>query len=232
MPLRTHPQIQPAGIARGAGDGPFQVKFFGRALAGKVAQAAQRDLDVARAEFDVIVEVSELAFCPDLDRRTVLAPAAEAYAFWMRSTVAEGRRSTSSYPLVAPGVALGLLGQALLQGFHQFVPAVFFQLGALGVGQVLFHRLAQPVFGNQHVHAGQCLDALEILAEGAVEFVEVRFVLDQRRSRQHVEVVQAVFDHMFLQGLEQHQKLLGRYRELAGLEVEEEVDQHSGRTLP
>ena len=82
------------------------------------------------------------------------------------------------------------------------------------------------VFGDQHVHAGQGFDALEILAERPVELVEVRFVLDQRGAREDVEVIQAVFDHVLLQGLQQHQKLLGRHRELARLQMQEEVDQH------
>ncbi len=71
---------------------------------------------------------------------------------------------------------------------------------------------AQPVFGNQRVHAGQRLDALEVLAEGAVELVEVRFVLDQRRPREDVEIIQAVFDDVLTQGVEQDQEFLGRHR--------------------
>ena len=47
--FRTHVQVEPAGVARGAGDRAFEVEFVGSALAGETAQAAQRDLDVAHA---------------------------------------------------------------------------------------------------------------------------------------------------------------------------------------
>ena len=45
-------------------DGAVEVEFLGRALARETAQAAQRDLDVARAEFDLVVEVSGIRAGP------------------------------------------------------------------------------------------------------------------------------------------------------------------------
>jgi hypothetical protein len=72
--LRPHLAVEPAGVARGTGDGAFEIEFLGGAFAGKAAQAAQGDLDVARAELDAVVEVAVFALLPDLDRRAVLAP--------------------------------------------------------------------------------------------------------------------------------------------------------------
>ncbi len=71
VPLRHHLQIEPAGIVRGRADRAGQVEFQFGALAGELAQAAQRQLDVAGAEFDRVVEVAEFALVPDLDRGAV-----------------------------------------------------------------------------------------------------------------------------------------------------------------
>ena len=69
--LGPHHQVQPARVARGGGDGAIEIQFVGRTLARKTAQAAQRDLDVARAQLDRIVEIAKLALVPDLDRAAV-----------------------------------------------------------------------------------------------------------------------------------------------------------------
>src|SRR3546814_1324386 len=50
-----------------------EIEFGRRAFAGEFAQAAQRHLDVARAEFDLIVEVLVFALVPDLHRLAVAA---------------------------------------------------------------------------------------------------------------------------------------------------------------
>ena len=67
-PLGLQLDVEPAGVARGALDRPRQVEFLGHALAREAAQPTQRDLDVARVELDVAVEVAERALVPDLDR--------------------------------------------------------------------------------------------------------------------------------------------------------------------
>jgi len=90
--LGAHLDVQPAGVARGAGDGAVQIQFVFGAFAGEAPQAAQGDLDVARAEFDGVVEVAILAVLPDLDRRAVARRgAADADAFRVIAAVAEGR---------------------------------------------------------------------------------------------------------------------------------------------
>src|SRR5690606_34353773 len=76
-PLGPHVDVQPA-LTRRAVDGAVDVQFLGRALAGEATQAAQGHLDVARAQFDRVVEVPVFALFPDLDRTTVTAGAADA----------------------------------------------------------------------------------------------------------------------------------------------------------
>ena len=73
VPLRHHLQIEPAGIVRGRADRAGQVEFEFGALAGELAQPAQRQLDVAGAELDRVVEIAELAPVPDLDGAAVAA---------------------------------------------------------------------------------------------------------------------------------------------------------------
>ena len=58
--------IQPA-LTRGAVDGGVHVELVGGAFAREAAQAAQRDLDVARAELAVAVEVAKLDLLPPHD---------------------------------------------------------------------------------------------------------------------------------------------------------------------
>ena len=89
------------------------------------------------------------------------------------------------------------------------------------------HRLAQPLFRNLSLHAGQRFDTAKVFAKGAVEFVEIGFVLDQSAASQEVEIIEAVVNDALLQGFEQGQKLLGRDREFLRFQVEEKVDQHA-----
>src|SRR5690606_27283304 len=104
-PLGPHLDVQPA-LTRRAVDGAVDVQFLGRALAGEAAQAAQGDLDVARAQFDRVVQVAVFALLPDLDRAAVTAGAADADAFGVIAAVAEGAGSARADPLVAALVAL------------------------------------------------------------------------------------------------------------------------------
>jgi len=54
-PLRAHLYVQQTTVARGVIDGPVQIQFVLRALAGELAQPTQGYLDVARAQFDLII---------------------------------------------------------------------------------------------------------------------------------------------------------------------------------
>jgi hypothetical protein len=108
--LGAHHDVEPAGVARRGGDGAVEVEFVLGAFAGEAAQAAQRDLDVARAELDRVVEVAVLAVLPDLDRRAVAGRlAADADALGVVAAVAEGRGAAGADPLAAALVAFLLL---------------------------------------------------------------------------------------------------------------------------
>jgi len=63
-------------------DGAVDVQLFGGAFTGELAQPAQGQLDVAGAQFDLVVEVLVLALVPDLYRLALaLAGLADANAF-------------------------------------------------------------------------------------------------------------------------------------------------------
>src|SRR3546814_10920893 len=89
-PLRAHADVEPA-LPRGAVDRTGGVELVGRAFARELAQTAQRDLDVAGAEFLGVVEILELALFPDFQRTLVLALAADPHAFRVVAGVADGR---------------------------------------------------------------------------------------------------------------------------------------------
>ena len=124
VPLGPELQVQQAGIPGGLVDGPVQVQFAGRALAGKAAQAPQGDLHVARAELHVAIQVAEFPGVPDLDGRPVPGLVlADADALRVVSVGAEGRRARRANPLVAALVAALLFLEALPEALHQLVPA-------------------------------------------------------------------------------------------------------------
>ena len=69
----------------------MEIELLGRAFARKAPQSAQRELDVARAELDLIVEIPELALVPHLDRAVVaIAVLADAHALGIVAICAEG----------------------------------------------------------------------------------------------------------------------------------------------
>jgi hypothetical protein len=135
-------------------DGAVDVQLFGRALAGELAQAAQGHLDVARAQFHLVVEVLVLALVPDLDRLALaLAGIADANAFRVEAAGAERAGAAGADPLVAAGVAFLLLFQAFLELLDQLVQAAQgLDLRALFIGQRTLEFLAQPVFGDQRLN--------------------------------------------------------------------------------
>src|SRR5690606_28863149 len=109
-------------------------------------QAAQRHLDVARANLDVAVEVLELAPVPDLDRAAVAALLlADAYAGGIVAVGAVGRGAAGADPFVAALVASLLLLETLPQRLHDLLPAAEL-LDALLVllGQMQLAHEAQP----------------------------------------------------------------------------------------
>ncbi len=232
--LGHHPDVQPAGVGGGGSDGVGQIQLQVVPLARELAQAPQRDLDVARAQLLRVVVVLVGALVPHLHGALVLAGAADADALRVVAAVAEGAGAAGADPLVAAFVALLLLFQAFLERFHQLVPAHLLDGGLLLGRQLFLEHLAQPVGGDFLGEVGQHLDALEVGGEGAVELVEVLLVLDQRGAGQVIEVVDragvglARADHVGLQRLQQRQELLDRDRQLGGAQGIEEIDEHGG----
>ena len=52
---------------RRALDGAIKVELFGRASAREFSQTTKCKFDIARAEFNLIIEILELPFVPNLD---------------------------------------------------------------------------------------------------------------------------------------------------------------------
>ncbi len=103
-------------------DGAVQVQFVLRTLAGEFAQTAQGDLDVARSQLDLIVEVFVLALIPDLDRLALaLARIANADALGVVTAGAEGAGAARADPLVAAGMFAFLLLETLLELLDQLI---------------------------------------------------------------------------------------------------------------
>src|SRR6185503_17166518 len=111
--LGHHADVEQAGLRGGLVDGVVEVELEVGALAREAAQAAQRDLDVARAELERVVVVAVGALLPQLHRAAVAARAADADALRVVAAVAEGRGAAGADPLVAALVAAFLLFQAL-----------------------------------------------------------------------------------------------------------------------
>ena len=121
VPLRPHQDVEIA-LVRGALDGAVEIEFVGRTGARELAQPPQRDLDVAGAEFDVVVEVLELALVPHLHGAEIaVAVLADPDAFRVVAVGAERRRAAGADPFVAALVAALLLFQALAQRLEQLV---------------------------------------------------------------------------------------------------------------
>src|SRR5262249_15214646 len=99
--LGTHQDIEIAPVRR-MFDGAVKVELFGRSGSRKLAQAPQRNLDVAGAELDVVVEVLEFTPLPDLDRMKIAIGAlTNAHAFWVVAKRAERRGSGGADPFAA-----------------------------------------------------------------------------------------------------------------------------------
>src|SRR3546814_8944112 len=94
--FRHHLQIGVAGVARRRADGVVDVEYIRRAFAREAAQPTQCDLDVARAEFDGIVEIAEVALLPDLDGLFLSAGSADAHAFRVVAAMTERTGAASA----------------------------------------------------------------------------------------------------------------------------------------
>src|SRR5712692_11207086 len=225
--LRPHVDVQ-ISLLRRAGDRVFQVELLRRAFPCETSQPSQGDFDVPRAELDRIVEVAILARIPHLHRAAVArALLADAHAFRVVALRAERRGAGGADPLVAALVPALLLLEPLAQRLHQLLPAAEgLDLLLLLLRQRELGLLQQPFQWYLGLRALTGLDAVPELAEGAVELVEVRLVLHQRRARQVVELLDRLADDPHPHRLEQRQVLLDGDRKFVRLQLEEEIDQH------
>ena len=212
---------------------PSRSSSSGAPVRANFAQAPQRDLDVAGAELDLVVEVLELALVPDLHGAAVLALAADADALGVVAGVAERRGAAGADPFLAALVAALLLGHALLQRLQQLVEAAHrLDLLLLLLGEVFLGELLQPL--GRNVGRERLLhqfEALEHMAEHAVELVEVALVLHQRRARQIVEILDAAAGEVGLHRLHQRQVFAQRHRHAGGFQLMEEGDEHRSKSV-
>ena len=220
---------------RGALDGAVEIEFVGRAGAGEFSQAAQRDLDVAGAEFDLVVEILELAFVPHFDRAEIaVGVLADAHAFRIVAVGAIGRSARRADPFRAALVAALLLGQPLLQRLEQFFqPAHGLDLLLFFLGEIFLRELLQPLGRDVRFRrVAQQFQPLEHVAEHAVELVEIALVLHQRGARQIIEILHPAAGEIGLHRLHQGQILAQRDRHAGGFEFLEKIDEHGARIRP
>src|SRR5215471_16109228 len=113
-------------------------------------EAPQGELDIAGAELNSVVEIAELAAVPHLDGAAVAAPLlAHAYPFRVVAVGAERRGAGGADPFAAALVSRLLLGETLVQRFHQLFPAAE-RLNQLPLffGQEPLGEFFQPSLGN------------------------------------------------------------------------------------
>src|SRR5262249_61642160 len=114
-----HQDVEIAFV-RAALDGAVEVELLRRTGAGELAQPAQRNLDVAGAELDLVVEILELAPVPHLHGAEVAVPVlADAHAFRTVAVRAERRGAGGADPFLAALVAPLLLPPALAPKLEQ-----------------------------------------------------------------------------------------------------------------
>jgi hypothetical protein len=229
VPLGPHLDVEPA-LLRGLLDRAVEIELVGGTLAREAAEAPERHLDVARAQLDLVVEIGEIAPVPDLDRAVVaVAVLADADALGVIAVGAVGRLPGRADPFVAALVAALLLGEALLQLLHQLFPAAHgLDLLLLLLGEMQLGHLAQPFLGNvvDREQLGERVEALEHVTEHAVELVEVALVLHQRRTREIVEIVDAIAGNALLHRFEQREVFPERDRDVDLAQFEEELGEH------
>ncbi|MNG12132.1 hypothetical protein D3C84_957250 [compost metagenome] len=125
-------------------------------------------------------------------------------------------------------MAFLLFFQAFLEFFDQLVEAAEgLDRRPLFVGQRALEFLAQPVLRDQRLQViVEFFQAIEVSTEGAVELVEMLFVLDQNRPGQVVKLIHVGEGHALFQRVDQVQQLSHRDRYLGCAHFIEEVEQH------
>ncbi len=203
-----------------------------RAVTRPTAQAFQRDLDVARAQFDGVVQIFEFAFVPDLDRALVAGfflP--DAHPFGVVTIGAKGRGAAGADPFVAPLMAAFLFLEPFFQGFHQLVKtAQSLDFGFLFFAQVFFRHGAQPVGGDVHglhhlIHA-DLVQPFESGGKGAVEFIEVAFIFDHHGAGEVIEPFDIIGGQPGFHPLEKGQVFAQRHGHAFAAQIVKEGEEH------
>ena len=127
-----------------------------------------------------------------------------------------------------------LLGQPLLQRLQKLLePAHGLDLLFLFLGEIFLGELLQPLGRDLGLDGvAEHFQALEDMAEHAVELVEVALVLHQRGARQIVEILDPARGQIGLHRLHQGEILAQRHRHAGGFEFLEEIDEHGDNSLP
>ena len=229
--LGRHFEVKPPAGARGGVDRIGERQLGRRAAACETPQTAQRQFHVARAEFDVVVQIREFPPVPNLDRaampRFILA---DAHSLWIVTVGAVRRRAGRADPFVATLMPALLLIEAQRQGFHQLAPAAqCLDFRHFRGRQALFRESCEPVRGQfpQELREG-IHGPLEMRSEGAVESIVVAFVLYQASAREVVKPLGARFAQPDAQRFEQRQELRDRHRHAGAAQRKEESNEHSG----
>ena len=128
-------------------------------------------------------------------------------------------------------MALFLFFQALLQGFHQLVPAHFFDGGFLFGCEFVFKGLFKPLQRHVGGEVGQHFHAFEIGAKGFIELIEMLFVLHQNHATEVVKIIHAAgvavgADHIGLQRFQKGEVFLDRHRQFGRAQGVEKINQH------
>ena len=237
MPLWHQLQIKQSGVTRGGIDRAFQIELIGCALAREFAQLAQRQLEVARAELDRVIEVAVLAPLPHLDGAP-LAGALPGRCGCLRGLIAvraEGRGAAGADPLVAALMALALARAAARAASRAACPShrglrcaacSSSRERARGERAAATRRAPRPAAA-----ANDLLRARENLRKDPIEAVVVALVLHEAGAREIVEVLRRDLRHARPQRLEQVEELGDGDRDTRAAQLEEELHQHGGGAL-
>ncbi len=146
MPLGPQLDVE-ITLVRGFADGAVEIELLRRAGAGEFAQAPQRQLDVAGAELDLVVEVLEFALVPHFHGAGMPAGIlADAHALRIITKRAERRRPGGADPFGAALVPALLLGETPAQCLDELVEAAHrLDLLLLLFGEIFLRQLLEPL---------------------------------------------------------------------------------------
>ena len=176
MALRDHADVQDACVPGRLIDRVLEVELVCRALTGKSPEPSKRDLDIARAELQLVVQISILTSVPHLGCPAVpRALLADANAFRVIAIGAERRGSRRADPFVAALVPPFLLRKAFTQRFHQFLePAKRLYLRAFFFRENEFGLMTEPFLRQFRRQRFKCVFyAVEVCGENLVEAVKL-----------------------------------------------------------